>query len=78
MLEGKDDGEVKKELTQMIRQRKELEPEEAWEQRRGATVKRFLGTLRALNEEIKAGKLVSAQLSKEVDALVKKLEEELA
>lgn len=78
VMEGKDDGEVKKELTQMIRQRKELEPEEAWEARRGATVKRFLGTLRALNEEIKAGKLVSAEVARAADALIKRLEEELA
>ncbi|MGE5308625.1 MAG: hypothetical protein ACM3OC_06050 [Deltaproteobacteria bacterium] len=78
VLEGKDDGEVKKELTQMIRQRKELEPEEAWEQKRTATIKRFLGTLRSLTEELKSAKLVSAQLVKEADDLVKKLEEEVA
>jgi hypothetical protein len=77
VLDGKDDGEVKKELTQMIRQRKELEPEEAWEQRRAVTVKRFLGTLRSLNEEIKSGKMLSAQIIREVDALIKKLESEI-
>jgi hypothetical protein len=77
VLEGKDDGEVKKELTQLIRQRKELEPEEAWEQRRVTTVRRFLGTLRSLNEEIKSGKLLSAQLIRETETLIKKLETEI-
>lgn len=77
VLEGKDDGEVKKELTQMIRQRKELEPEEAWEQRRSAVVKRLLGTLRSLTEEIKSGKMVSAQVISDADALIKKIEAEI-
>lgn len=77
VLEGKDDGEVKKELTQMIRQRKELEPEEAWEQRRSAVVRRFLGTLRSLTEEIKSGKMASAQVIHDADALIKRLEEEM-
>jgi hypothetical protein len=77
VLAGKDDGEVKKELTQMIRQRKELEPGEAWEERRASTVKRFLTTLKSLNEEIKSGKLLSAALVRETEALIKKLEMEL-
>jgi hypothetical protein len=77
VLTGKDDGEVKKELTQMIRQRKELEPEEAWEQRRASTVKRFVSTLKSLNEEIKSGKLLPAQLIRETEALIHKLEQEL-
>lgn len=77
VLEGKDDGEVKQELTQLIRQRKELEPEEAWEQRKSAVVKRLLGTLRSLTEEVRSGKLVSAQVIRDADELIKKIESEM-
>jgi len=77
VLKGKEDGEVKKELTSMIRQREELDPEEAWERKRGTVIKRFVSTLRSLNEELKSSKIVSAQLIKEAEALLRKLESEI-
>jgi len=74
---GKDAREVKKDLTSLIRQRQELEPEEAHEKKRVSTVRRFLGTLKALKQEAEMGKLLSASLIKEMNALVSKLEDEL-
>ena len=74
---GKDVREVKKGLTALIRQRQELEPKEAYEKKRLSTVRRFLGTLKALKHEAEMGKLLPAPLIKEMNALVSKLEDEL-
>jgi hypothetical protein len=74
---GKDAGEVKKDLTAMIRQRNELAPEEAREQRRTTTIRRFLSTLRSLKEELESAKMLSAPLLKEANELIKQLELEV-
>jgi len=76
--EGKEANTVKKDLTALIRQRQELEPEEAWEKRRLSTVRRFLGTLKALTKEMQINKILSASLIREAEKLIKKLEEEVA
>jgi len=76
--EGKEANTVKKDLTALIRQRQELEPEEAWEKRRLSTVRRFLGTLKALTQEMQINKILSASLIREAEKLIKKLEEEVA
>ncbi|MCK9594865.1 MAG: hypothetical protein PHH68_05625 [Candidatus Omnitrophica bacterium] len=74
---GKDSREVKKDLTSLIRQRQELEPEEAWEQKRQRSIKRFIGTLKSLKEEIKSSKMLPASLVQDADAFIRKLESEL-
>ncbi|MCX5709564.1 MAG: hypothetical protein NT088_02395 [Candidatus Omnitrophica bacterium] len=74
---GKDYREVRKDLTTMMRQRMELEPEEALKNKRLSTVRRFLGTLRALKQECEMSKLLPAPLIKEAASLIKKFEEEL-
>ncbi len=74
---GKDAREVKKDLTALIRSREELEPEEAWEKKREASLKRMLSVLKSLNEEAKSSKLLSAQLIKETEGLIHKLELEI-
>jgi len=74
---GKDVSQVKKDLTALIRQRQELEPEEAYKKRRLATVRRFLGTLKALKQEAELSKLLPAPIIKEAADLIRKLEAEL-
>ncbi|MCX5714882.1 MAG: hypothetical protein NT033_08835 [Candidatus Omnitrophica bacterium] len=74
---AKDHREVKKDLTALIRQRQELEPEEAWEKRRSGTLRRFLGTLKALKQEAEISKILPAPLLKEVGDLIKKIEVQL-
>lgn len=74
---GRDAGEVRKELTGLIRQRQELEPEEAWQNKKVAVVRRFLSTLKSLKEEIEIAKLLPAPLIKEAAALIQKLESEI-
>jgi len=74
---GKDAKEVKKDLTEMIKRREELDPEEAREKRSLSTVKRFLGALRALRTEMKVAKLLPAHIMKEADKLIDAIEAEL-
>lgn len=74
---GKDAREVKKDLSTIIRQRVELEPEEAREKKRAVTVHRFIGTLKALKQELEIGKLLPASLLRETESLISKLEAQL-
>lgn len=71
---GKDVREVRKDLTSLIRQRQELEPEEAAKKRRLATVKRLLSTLKTLKKEVEVLKLLPASIIREIDTLIGKLE----
>jgi len=75
---GKDFREVRKDLTSLIRSRQELEPEEAQERKRTSTVRRFIGTLKAIKQEMEILKLLPAPLVKEVSSLIEKLERELS
>jgi len=74
---GKDSREIKKDLTSLIRQRQELEPEEAWEKKRQTSIKRFIGILKSLKDEIKGSKMLSASLVQDADAFIRRLESEL-
>ncbi len=75
--EGKDDMQVRKDLTALIRERKELEPEEAREEKRLAVVKRFLSTLKSLKLELETTKILPVSLTKDVESLIKRVEEEM-
>lgn len=74
---GKDAREVKKDLTSLIRERAELEPEEAREKRKVATLRRFVGLLKSVKQEMEIAKLLPAGLLKEAAALIGKLEAEI-
>ena len=74
---GRDAGEVKKDLTALIKERQELEPEEARKKREVATVKRFLSTLKSLKRDIELLKLLPSSVIKETDHLIRKIESEI-
>lgn len=74
---GKDAVEVKKDLSVMIKEREELEPEEARRQKRVSTLRRFLATLKTLKRDIEVSKLVPASIIKETAILINKIELEL-
>ena len=74
---GRDVQAVKKDLTALIKQRKDIDPEEEQEKARIVTVKRFLSTLKSMKKEIEITKLLPYELLKETETLIKKLEEEL-
>lgn len=75
--DGKDFQAVKRDLTTLIRQREELEPEEAYKKRRTAALKRLIGSLKALRQEAEISKLLPLQLIKETQELIRKIEEEI-
>lgn len=74
---GRDAGDVKKDLTGLIRQRQVLDPQEAYEKKRYATIRRFLGVLKALRQEMEMSKLLSASIIKEAAGLISKIEKEI-
>ena len=75
---GKDAGDVKKDLTQMIKQQADLEPEEARKKKRILVLKRFVGTLKAIRTEIKVSHVLPEKVIKDVDKLISELEGEIA
>lgn len=74
---GKDAKEVKKDLTAMMKQREELDPEEVREKRTLSTVKRFLGILKTLRTEMRVTKMLPAHIMKEADKLIEDIEAEI-
>jgi len=74
---GKDARDVKKDLVSMMRQRQELDPEEAHEKKRATLIKRLLSTLKMLKKEIEISKLASASVVKETESLIRKIESEM-
>lgn len=78
LKDGRDACEVKKDLTQLIKERQELMPEEAWQKKRLSLLKRFLSTLRSIKTEIKTTKLLPAQIVKETEKLINRLESEIS
>ena len=74
---GRDAQELKKNLGVMIRSRQELEPQEAQEKRKMATLRRLLGQLRMLKQEVEVLKMLPMPLIKELDAVIKKINLEI-
>lgn len=71
---GKDYREVKKSLTELIRQRNELEPDQAREQKRQVSLKRLVGLLRSVKREAEAAKFLPEPVLKDAENLIKKIE----
>lgn len=74
---GRDARDIKKDITAMIRQREELDPQEAREKRKAAVVRRIISALKALTNEAQASKLLAANTIKEINSIMDRLEEEL-
>jgi len=76
-VKGKDSKEIKKDLTAMMRQREEIDPQEAWQKKKETSIKRFIGTLKSLKREMDESKILPAAMAQEVTALIKKLETQI-
>lgn len=74
---GRDARQLKKDLTALIRERKHLEPQEAWEQKKFSAVRRLLGTLKSLKREIELSKILPSAMIRETEALITKLESQI-
>ena len=72
--QGKDVPEVRREVRSVL---KRVEPDSADEQaaRHQVTVRRMIGTLKGLRDELKAARRAPAKLLEEIDHLMKKLSE---
>jgi len=75
--QGKDASQAKKDLTAIIKQREELQPEEAWQKKKLSLLKRFLSLLKSIRIEAKAKNMISPQALNDTDKLITKLEDEL-
>ena len=71
---GKDLPEVRREIQSVL---KEVAPDSSEDQtvRHQATVRRMIGTLKGLRDELKAADLAGPKLLDEIDKLIKKLSE---
>jgi hypothetical protein len=74
---GRDAREVKKDLSTLMRQREELEPDEARKKKREATIKRLLTTLRSLRTEIEMTKVLPSDVLKQTKMLIDRIEAEI-
>jgi len=74
---GRDASDVKKDLTQLMRQKEELEPAEARKKKREATIKRLLSTLRSLKTEIEVTKVLPSDILKQTKLLIDRIEAEI-
>lgn len=74
---GRDAGDIKKDLTSLIRQREELDPQQAFEKRKNTQVKRLVTVMKSLREELETEKLLPAPLLRELSELIIKLKEQV-
>lgn len=74
--QGKDARDVKKDLTQMVKQREELDPREVRQEKRKKVLRRFVSSLRSISKEIRVSKLLPDSIAREADELIDKIEGE--
>jgi hypothetical protein len=74
---GRDAQELKKNLGVIIRQKQESDPEAVQEIKRHSVLKRLLGQLRLLKQEVAVLKLLSVPLIKDLDNLIKNIDQEI-
>jgi hypothetical protein len=74
---GKDPGAVKKDLTALMRQREELEPEDVWQKKRLTLIKRFLATLKSLIVQARASNMLSSKAIDDLQKSIDKIEAEV-
>jgi len=73
---GKDPGQVKRDITTLIREREEHDPEEARKKKRDGVIRRIVGTLKALKRDAEILKILPAAIMKEVSLLISRIEAE--
>ncbi len=74
---GKDTQQLRRDLTTLVRQREELDPDEAYKKKRLTNLRRFVANLKALKQEAEVSKLLPAALIKEAQELIRKIEEQI-
>ena len=77
LQDGRDASDLKKDLTQLVRSREELLPEEAWQKKRVSQIKRILSLLKTLKTELKDTKILPAKIVGDIEKLIMTLETEV-
>lgn len=75
---GKEAQEVRREVQSLLQENAKADPEAVQEARTKSSVRRMIGTLRSLRQQLSGADLVPKKLLDEVEGLVKKLEGLLA
>ena len=75
--EGKDASVIRKDLTSLMKQRKEVDPDEEREKRNAAAVNRFLNAFRSFKRDMEVLKLISGDILEQAEDLMRRLELEL-
>ena len=74
---GRDARDIKKDLTALMREREELEPEEARKRRKIVIIKRLLATLKLVKHDAEVLKILPVSIIKETASLINKIESEI-
>ncbi|MBD3380189.1 MAG: hypothetical protein GF408_06985 [Candidatus Omnitrophica bacterium] len=77
LKDGKDARDVKKDLTRIIKQREETDPEEVRAQKRIASLKRMVSLLKSVSKELKHNDLLKESTLKQIGQVIASLEKEL-
>ena len=75
---GRDGREVKKDLTALIKQREELEPDEARKKKREMTIRRLLSSLKSLKRELEVTRILPSDVLKQTNTLINRIEAEIS
>jgi hypothetical protein len=76
-VKGKDSKEIRKDLTTLMRQRNEVDHEEAWQQKKQVNIKRFITTLKSLKREMEEAKSLPFNIAQDISLLIEKIEDHL-
>ena len=74
---GKDASVVRRELTAIIKERKQVDSEEERELRNEASIKKLLGALGVFKKDMEVLKLIPSDIISEAEALINKLKEQV-
>jgi tyrosyl-tRNA synthetase len=74
---GRDAKDLKKDLTALIKQREEVDPEEARHKSRQMVIRRLVSALQAVKKDAEVLKVLPADIIDQTEKLIKKIEIEL-
>ena len=75
---GKEAGVVRKDLAAIMKERKQVDPDEEREKRNETAIRKFVGSLKSFKKDMQALKLLPEDIVSEADSLMEKLETRLA
>ncbi|MBD3426909.1 MAG: hypothetical protein GF409_06730 [Candidatus Omnitrophica bacterium] len=75
--EGKDASDVRKDLTKMIKENRDIDDEQEKMRRRRTVLKRFVSTLKSVRKEIKYSKVLPQSILQDAERLIERIEAEI-